>query len=517
MSAGRVFGTQVIFSSMIKHLVGISLACFFTIFSISTPVMNQKPTSSASALLILISVFFFWGFVAASNDILIPVFKEKLNLTQSQSQLISVAFYIAYTVGSLIYFFISRATGGDLLNKIGYKNGISLGLLLSALGTLLFYPAAETSSFYLMITGLFIVGLGFSLQQTAANPLAITIGDPKKGAQRLSLAGGINNIGTTIGPVIVSYAIFGSLGSTSGLDSLSAVKTPYLILGAAFVVVAFLFRFSSLPNQIRHEEELKEDQVVRTAGSALAYPQLWMGMIAIFLYVGVEVSTASNLPEYMRVYLNTPTSEMAPYVSLFWASLMIGRWTGAVGAFDLADSKRKLLNVVLPYTAFGVFLLVNAIAGHDLTPFYVYGAVILLVIAADLMSQGNPARQLLIFSVCGIAALLVGMLSSGLVSVYAFISVGLFCSTLWPCIFTLAIAGLGRHTNEGSGLLIMMIMGGGLVSYAQGLLADDAMLGIRFSYVVGVLCFLYLAYYGWKAGRILAAQGIRYDAKSGGH
>jgi FHS family L-fucose permease-like MFS transporter len=160
---------------------------------------------------------------------------------------------------------------------------------------------------------------------------------------------------------------------------------------------------------------------------------------------------------------------------------------------------------------------VNAIAGHDLTPFYVYGAVILLVIAADLMSQGNPARQLLIFSACGIAALLVGMLSSGLVSVYAFISVGLFCSTLWPCIFTLAIAGLGRHTNEGSGLLIMMIMGGGLVSYAQGLLADDAMLGIRFSYVVGVLCFLYLAYYGWKAGRILAAQGIRYDAKSGGH
>ncbi|MBK5285142.1 MAG: MFS transporter, partial [Bacteroidia bacterium] len=171
--------------------------------------MNNK--SNHSALPVLISVFFFWGFVAASNDILIPVFKEKLNLEQWQSQMISFAFYVAYTVGSLIYFFISRATGGDLLNKIGYKNGIALGLVISALGTLLFYPAAQSSSFGLMISGLFIVGLGFSLQQTAANPLTITIGNPKKGAQRLSLAGGINNIGTTIGPVIVSFAIFGSL------------------------------------------------------------------------------------------------------------------------------------------------------------------------------------------------------------------------------------------------------------------------------------------------------------------
>src|SRR2546423_12626710 len=172
--------------------------------------MNQS-SNSKSSLLILISVFFFWGFVAASNDILIPVFKERLNLEQWQSQLISVAFYVAYTVGSIIYFLISKASGGDILNKIGYKNGIAFGLVFSALGTLLFYPAAMSSSFGLFISGLFVVGLGFSLQQIAANPLAINIGNPKKGAQRLSLAGGINNIGTTIGPVLVSFAIFGSL------------------------------------------------------------------------------------------------------------------------------------------------------------------------------------------------------------------------------------------------------------------------------------------------------------------
>src|SRR3954471_14708344 len=141
---------------------------------------------SSSALITAISVFFFWGFVAASNDILIPVFKEKLNLTQGQAQLISLAFYIAYTVGSVIYYIISKIMGEDILNRIGYKNGIALGLVISACGTLLFIPAAQTASFAIMITGLFIVGLGFSLQQTAANPLAIIMGDPKNGAQRLS-------------------------------------------------------------------------------------------------------------------------------------------------------------------------------------------------------------------------------------------------------------------------------------------------------------------------------------------
>src|ERR1051325_4032672 len=168
--------------------------------------MNQETKWSQFG--VLISVFFFWGFVAASNDILIPVFKEQLHLQQWQSQMISFAFYVAYTVGSIIYYIISKSAHGDVLNRIGYKNGIALGLLISAAGTLLFYPAAENSSFLLMISGLFIVGLGFSLQQTAANPLAIVMGDPTKGSQRLSMAGGVNNVGTTIGPLIVSFAIF---------------------------------------------------------------------------------------------------------------------------------------------------------------------------------------------------------------------------------------------------------------------------------------------------------------------
>ncbi|MFZ6873274.1 MFS transporter [Undibacterium sp. Di27W] len=454
----------------------------------------------------LVTVFFFWGFVAASNDILIPVFKQAFQLSQEQSQLVSLAFYVAYTVGSLIYLAVSRFIGVDLVNKLGYKNGLALGLLISAAGTLLFLPAANSGSFPLMLSGLFIVGLGFSLQQTAANPLAIALGSSETGSQRLTLAGGVNNFGTTIGPLIVSFAIFGAPTSMNRQLSIESVKFPYLMLGAAFLLVAILLKFSSLPD--RPAIQSNEDAGHASGRqSALQFPQLLMGMLAIFVYVGVEVSTASNLPAYMESKLGLQTKDVAPFISLYWASLMIGRWTGAVEAFDLQAGLSKLLKFLAPYLAFSVFLLVNAIAQHELSHFYVYAAIVLILIAADMMSQGNPAKMLGIFSLLGIAGLVIGMSTTGMVSIYAFTSIGLFCSTLWPCIFTLAISGLGRHTGQGSNYLIMMIMGGGIVSWLQGFVADK--IGIQMSYMVGVACFAYLALYAWKVQGILRAQGIK--------
>ncbi len=474
---------------------------------------------------VLITVFFFWGFVAASNDILIPVFKKAFDLTQTQSQLVSVAFYVAYTVGSLIYFFISKAIKVDVLNRIGYKNGICLGLVISALGTLLFYPAANMGSFSLMLSGLFIVALGFSLQQIAANPLAIVMGDPSTGAQRLTMAGGINNFGTTIGPLIVSIAIFGSVAAGGTEASIESVKTPYLVLGAVFILVAIFLYFSSVPNHIDLDHLAAEEagdgegKLIHSnsAFAAFRYPQLVLGMLAIFVYVGVEVSTAANLPAYLEKDLGMQTAHIAPYISLYWASLMIGRWSGAAGAFDVGASMKSLLTFILPFLAFGVFLAVNAIAQHDIRPFLIYAPVILVMIAAALLSRGNPARMLLYFATCGIAALLLGMATSGMVSTFAFTSVGLFCSVMWPCIFTLAIAGLGKNTNEGSSFLIMMICGGGFVSLFQGWVADRV--GIHASYWVGVACFIYLAFYAIAATRTLRRQGIDLDklAASGGH
>ncbi|MDO5509385.1 MAG: sugar MFS transporter [Weeksellaceae bacterium] len=460
----------------------------------------------------LISVFFFWGFVASSNDILIPVFKNEFNLSQTQSLFVVFAFYIAYTIGSLIYMGISKLLKKDLIHILGYKNSLILGLSISALGALIFYPAANFRSIELMLTALFVVGLGFSLQQTVANPLSVLMGSPKTGSQRLTMAGGINNFGTTIAPILVAYAIFGSINAEDQAARIENVKIPYLIIGAAFILVAVILKFSKLPDQkeTEHKEEANTTRHTLARNSPLSYPQLLLGMIAIFVYVGVEVSTVANLPEFLHQELNFTTKQAAPYVALYWASMMIGRWGGAVEALGLADRTTKILKFIAPYIAFAVFLIVTAISGHNWQQFLLYAIIIVLLIIADLLSKGDPARMLMIYSGAGILALFIGMVSTGMVSAYAIIAVGLFCSTLWPCIFTLAIAGLGKHTNQGSSFLIMMIMGGAWISLLQGFVADHH--SIQVSYIVGVLCFAYLIYYAIQVRRTLQKQGVNYLA-----
>jgi len=483
---------------------------------------------------ILVSVFFFWGFVAASNDILIPVFKSKMGLKQWESQMIAFAFYVAYTIGSLIYMGLTKFAQFDMVKEWGYGKTIATGLFISAAGTLLFIPASSftenpASAFPLVLIGLMIVGIGFAFQQTAANPLAILLGSHETGSQRLSMAGGINNVGTTIGPLIVNFAIFGALGSDKPEDiDLSTVKFPYLFLGALFVIFGIIFwRLKSNNQENSDIESEKSDQsnIKENIPSAISFPQLWMGMIAIFLYVGVEVSTASNLPEYMKSQLNLNMSDIAPYISLFWASLMIGRWTSAAQAFNIQPKLKSILRWVMPFIAYGIYLGVNFLSGKDFTQFeymgisafWWYQLPILSMIILDWLSKGNLAKQLAIYSAAAVVMILVGMFVQGIVGMFALIAVGLFCSTLWPSIFALAISGLGKATGQGSTLLIMMIMGGGFVSVFQGTLADIKSIGIEHSYWVGVFCFAYLHYYALETAKNLKKQGIELETPSAGH
>ena len=208
---------------------------------------------------ILVSVFFFWGFVAASNYILIPVFQSKLGLEQWQSQMISFIFYVAYTVGALGYLLLTRLWGKDLVATVGYGRSLGIGLWLSAFGTLLFIPAANQASFPLLLAGLLVVGLGFSLQQSVANPLAIALGSADTGSQRLSMAGGVNNLGTTLGPLVVSIAIFG-IGATgeTALD-IEAVKLPYLALGLLFTLFGFIFWHSDFGKPAAVDAQAKDE------------------------------------------------------------------------------------------------------------------------------------------------------------------------------------------------------------------------------------------------------------------
>jgi FHS family L-fucose permease-like MFS transporter len=470
--------------------------------------------NNRTALYTLMSVWFFWGFIAASNGILIPMFKEEFDLLQWQSQLVDFAFYAAYFVGSILYFLVSAAMKGDVLNRIGYRQGIMYGFIISAIGTLLFIPAASLQSFPLLLAGLFVVGLGFSLQQTSTQPFMIALGDPATGAQRINLGGAVNNLGTTIGPVLISFVIFGSVGEAAAKGvGIEAVKTPFLVIGMIFILFALFFRFSKLPS-------ITNDEEVEIGIGVLRYPQLVLGMIAIFCYVGAEVTIGSNLGEYLNKTQNLDSSQISEYVSLFWGSMMMGRWTAALGNFKFRPVVKAMLTILTPFVAFGVVLFVNYLRGSDISPLYAYSFCVMIVIAAFFAAQEKPIRTMVLFSLLGGVAMIIGMLTTGKVALFAFISGGLFCSVLWPCIFSLATAGLGKYTNQGSAYLIMMILGGALVPVTQGALADVPSIGIKLSYVVPLICFVYLLFFGVRVQSILKRQGLDFDrdvAMKGGH
>ncbi|MBE7175090.1 MAG: MFS transporter [Mucilaginibacter polytrichastri] len=533
---------------------------------------NQHQKSYTSALYTLITVFFFWGFVAASNGIFIPFCKSHFDLTQFESQLIDFTFYGGYFIGSLILYFASQISRVDILNKLGYKNGIIVGLIISAVGALGMIPAVNSGSFAFILTAFFFIAIGFSLQQTAANPFAVALGTPETGANRLNLAGGVNNFGALIGPVIVSTVLFGSAANAEvTVVKISSINNLYIGLAALFVAVAIFFGISKLPRVTTDEKIesskrtnmpllslllgflviLAADPLAALTGldkpyfvygslaiilitlvsslssasknsegwGAMRYPQLILGMLAIFTYVGVEVTIQSNMGALLKLpeFGGYEESKIVPFISLYWGSLMIGRWTGAVSAFNLKKTTRNILVVVVPFVAFGVVLFANHISGTDVSDLYVYAVCVAVLIIAFFVSQEKPARTLTIFSIFGVIAMLIGLFTTGQVSLLAFISGGLCCSIMWPSIFALSITGLGKYTSQGSAFLIMMILGGSIIPPVQGILADTS--GIHLSYVIPVVCFAYLAFFAWKVGGVLKKQGIDTEniEAAGGH
>ncbi|MEO7800715.1 MAG: MFS transporter [Ginsengibacter sp.] len=544
------------------------------------------------ALTTLISVFFFWGFIAAGNSIFIPFCKHYFSLDQFQSQLIDFAFYLAYYIGAIALFAYGSFGGKDLVGKWGYKKSIVYGLLFSAIGAAAMIIAVNANTFTGMLAGLFIVALGFSLQQTAAQPFAITLGPPSTGTSRVNLGGGVNSFGTSIGPIVVAFALFGSTAALTDeqIQSLSLDKVIilYICVGALFIGAAALFYFSKkVPAGVLIEKTEKANKALymllimtglliimfvpvfssyRNDTSALSledmhsletyrmkwlfgafavvvisllvsyisasknaegwgaikYPQLVLGMLALFLYVGAEVTIGSNLGELLRQpsFGGLQPSQVAPYISMYWGGLMIGRWAGSISAFKVSASTRKILLFVVPLVAFGIVIGLNTLAKNDMRPLYLFVICVLIQIVGFYISKDKPARTLLIFSILGVIAMIVGVMSTGMVAIYAFLSGGLVCSIMWPCIFSLSVTGLGKYTTQGSAFLIMMILGGGIVPPLQGKLADYLQSGstvqghgIHQSYWVAVVCFAYLALFAFVVKGILRKQGVDYDDK----
>ncbi len=454
--------------------------------AISTSSTNQTSTGNGAnyrgSFAIMTSLFFLWGFMTVFNDILIPRFKDAFTLSYFQAMLVQFAFFGAYFIGSLIYFIISITTG-DPIAKIGYKNGVVIGLLISATGSGIFWPAASAASYPMFLAGLFVVGLGFAMLQIAANPYVTILGPEKTASSRLNLAQAFNSVGTTIGPLIGGYLIFQYFNKT-GVHGADSVKVPYLAFTIIFALLALIFFFIHLPH-------IGEGKIERGAG-ALKHPHVVLGILAIFMYVGGEVSVGSSIINFLgqKNVAGLDPVEASKYVSLFWGGMLIGRFMGAVELSEMKKFNKQIFLAAIPFAA---FLILWALRGWDVVQCYL--PFLVLCWALFQFGKALAGRTLMIFGLTIVALLLAAILVGGKTAMWCVIGVGLFTSIGWPNIFSLALDGMGVHKSQVSSLLVMAILGGAILPPVQGYIADVTK-NLQISFIVPLIAYAYIAFYG---------------------
>lgn len=436
-------------------------------------------------LISLTFLFFMWGFITCMNDILIPHLKSLFVLSYLEAMLVQFCFFGAYFIGSLVYFLISYLKG-DPINRIGYKNGLLLGLLISALGCLMFYPAATLSVYGLFLAAFFILGLGFTLLQITANPYVSLLGTEITASGRLNLVQAFNSFGTTIAPILGGYLIFHFFAANGHLSA-GATKMPYLIFSGIFVLLTIFIYKVKLP-------DFKTDESGMDGLGALRFPQLKGGIFAIFFYVGAEVTIGSFMISFLEYgnIMGLKETVAKNYLSLYWGGAMIGRFLGAISMNDALSSAKKLLYMVL--VCAGLFVLLYAIVDLDFAQMQWFLVFIAINLVGFNIGKSAPALMLSIFAAVNIALLLITVFSGGALSMWCLLGIGLFNSIMWSNIFTLSISGLGDYKSQGSSLLVMAILGGAVIPLLQGSLAD--LIGIQLSFLLPALCYVYVAWYG---------------------
>ena len=407
------------------------------------------------ALMMVTVLFFFWGFVTVLNDILVPHLKSVFDLNYTKVMLIQFAFFLAY--------FIFSIPSAKIIDAIGYQKTMVVGLLTMGLGAFLFVPAAIALSYPLFLGALMVLAAGITALQVAANPYVSVLGPPETASSRLNLTQAFNSLGTTIGPWVGGMLILGAATESGDavanmsaqtlhafrLQQAATVKMPYIIIGSALVIFAGLigiFKLPTIPAVERHADGRHE-------GGLWKYTHLILGCVAIFAYVGAEVSIGSFLINYFNQpeIGNLPVVEGAKFVAYYWGGAMVGRFIGS------AILQKVKTGTVLGIAAF-----------------------------------------------CSCALVLTSMLTTGSVAMWSILLVGFFNSIMFPSIFTLGIAKLGPRTGDGSGLLIMAIVGGAIIPVAQGAIADHV--GVHHAFVLPVICYLYIAYYALRASQPRAVE-----------
>ena len=391
--------------------------------STATVAEGQVQGKQTFAFIAMTCLFFFWGFITVLNDILIPFLKESFDLNYTQAMLVQFCFFGAY--------FIVSPFAGRLIDKVGYQQGIVIGLLTTAAGCCLFYPSASLHLYPLFLFGFFVLASGITILQVAANPYVAALGPEKTAASRLNLAQAANSFGTTVGPIVGAALILGVVAADA-----SAVQGPYLMIAGLLVAAALVFRSIKLPVLTHMESEEKAE------GSVWEHRHLVLGALAIFLYVGGEVSIGSFLVNYFSESTigGLSTAEAGEMVAYYWGAAMIGRLIGAVLMNYVADTK---------------YLAINALI-----------AIVMIVVSMN---------------------------TSGSVAMWSILAVGFFNSIMFPTIFTLAVKGLGSMTSKGSGFVCQAIVGGALIPLVQGVAADT--MGIQLSFIVPMLCYIYIGWY----------------------
>ncbi|MGZ8172411.1 MAG: L-fucose:H+ symporter permease [Methylobacter sp.] len=406
------------------------------------------------SLTVLTSLFFIWGFITCLNDILIPHLKAVLTLNYTEAMLVQFCFFTAY--------FVVSVPSGYLVEKIDYKGGIIAGLSIAGIGCLLFYPAASSHSYPLFLAAFFVLASGITLLQVAANPYVTILGKPETASSRLTMTQAFNSLGTTIAPYFGALFILATAVKTAdeiqllNADELSvyqaaqaaAVQIPYLLLAAVLFLIAIVFVLIKLP-KIEAAEEQVSGGADDVHDSAWGYKHLVLGAIGIFVYVGGEVSIGSFLINFLGepAIAGLAEQEAGKYVSFYWGGAMVGRFIGAA-----------------------------------------------------VMQKIQPGKALTFNAVTAALLVLMTMFGSGHVAMWTILAVGLFNSIMFPTIFSLAVSGLGKHTGQGSGILCAAIVGGAVLPVVQGLFADR--IGIQQAFFIPVLCYCYIAYYGWRGYRL---------------
>ena len=414
---------------------------------VNTPAGTDSQQRYTTALSAVTTLFFLWGFITCLNDILIPYLKAIFQLSFAQANLINLCFFGAY-------FFVS-IPASMLVARVGYKRGMLIGFAVAALGAYLFYPAAAQRVYGLFLGALFVLASGITILQVAANPYVSILGPARSASARLTLTQAFNSLGTFLAPLLGSALILSNLpklntaASAASID-VTAVQIPYLVIGTVLLLISFMLSRVNLP-QIQPATE-QVGAVAADSTRAWHYRHLVLGVLGIFAYVGAEVAIGSHIVNYLALpdVMGLDPEAAGHRVSLYWGAAMVGRFMGAA-----------LLNKI------------------------------------------SPAKLLAFNGVAAAALVLISINSSGEVAMWSLLAVGLMNSIMWPVIFPLALSGLGRHTEEGSGLLCTAVVGGALVPMLFGVVADHN--GLRVALLLPVLCYLYIVWYGLRGSRHVAA------------